>query len=405
MKTSTLRTVDRVVGVPACALLTLHRKLFGRGPTGKPGRILFVKLAEQGSTVLAERAILDAVARVGRANVYFLVFTENRFILDVMGLIPEENVLTIDSTSIPAVVWSILAALRRMRALHLDTAIDLEFFARSSVIMAYLSGAGRRVGLHPFEGAGPWRGDLLTHRVNYNPYVHTGDFFRLLVAALDQPPSRFPAYDGPPPSSEGQPVTPRPPAPADLQAIRGLLTAWLGRDEVPPIVLLNANSSDLVPLRRWDGDRYIELARRLLAARADLHIVFTGRPDEAAGAGRLADAVASPRCASLAGRTTLGQLLALYSISQVLVTNDSGPAHFATLTPIDVVTLFGPETPSLFAARTPRNHVIWAGLGCSPCVNAFNNRLSACRDNVCMQRITVDAVLAETLAALAARRG
>ena len=37
-------------------------------------------------------------------------------------------------------------------------------------------------------------------------------------------------------------------------------------------------------------------------------------------------------------------------------------------------------------------YAIWAGLACSPCVNAFNNRQTACRDNVCMQAITVDQV-------------
>lgn len=403
MNTSTLRTVDRVVGVPACALLTLHRRLLGRRPEGPVRRILFVKLAEQGSTVLAETAIREAIARVGRDNVFFLVFAENRFILDVMGLVPEANVVAIDASSLPVVARSTLRALRRLRALGIDTAIDLEFFARSSVILAYMSGAARRVGLHAYEGAGPWRGDLLTHRLNYNPYLHTGDLFRLLVAALDQPPDQFPAYpDGPPPADERS-SEPRPPAPADLAAVAGILREWTGSAEVPPIVLLNANCGDLVPLRRWAEDRYLELARRLLEARPDLRVVFTGRPDEAPGAERLARAVASPRCVSLAGRTTLGQLLALYSLSQVLVTNDSGPAHFATLTPIDVVTLFGPETPALFAARSPRNHVLWAGLACSPCVSAFNNRLSDCRDNLCMQRIAVDDVLGETLAALARR--
>ena len=403
MKTSTLRVVDRVVGVPSCALLTLHRRLFGRRPEGPVRRILFVKLAEQGSTVLAETAIREAIARVGRDNVFFLVFTENRFILDVMGLIPEDNVVTIDASSLPAVVASTVSALRRLRALQVDAAIDLEFFARSSVILAYMSGAARRVGLHPYEGAGPWRGDLLSHRLNYNPYIHTDDLFRLLVAALDQPPDRFPAYPAKPPVADERTSDPRPPAPRDLEAVEGLLREWTGLAEVPPIVLLNANCGDLVPLRRWAEDRYIELARRLLDARPELRIVFTGRPDEAPGAERLARAVASPRCVSLAGHTTLGQLLALYSLSQVLVTNDSGPAHFATLTPIDVVTLFGPETPFLFAARSPRNHVLWAGLACSPCVSAFNNRLSDCRDNLCMQRIPVDDVLAETLAALARR--
>src|SRR5215472_16709710 len=70
----------------------------------------------------------------------------------------------------------------------------------------------------------------------------------------------------------------------------------------------------------------------------------------------------------------------------------SGPAHFASLTPIHVVTLFGPETPALFAARSPSTTTLWAGIPCSPCVNAYNNRQSVCRDNLCMQAITVDDV-------------
>ncbi len=94
----------------------------------------------------------------------------------------------------------------------------------------------------------------------------------------------------------------------------------------------------------------------------------------------------------MAGKTTLRQLLVLYCLADVLVTNDSGPAHFATLTPIRTITLFGPETPALFGARTPRTNIIWKGLPCSPCVSAYNNRMSACPDNICMQRITVDEV-------------
>jgi len=54
--------------------------------------------------------------------------------------------------------------------------------------------------------------------------------------------------------------------------------------------------------------------------------------------------------------------------------------------------LFGPETPALFAARSPNVTVLWAGIACSPCVNAYNNRQSVCRNNLCMQAITVDDV-------------
>ncbi len=73
------------------------------------------------------------------------------------------------------------------------------------------------------------------------------------------------------------------------------------------------------------------------------------------------------------------QLLVLYHLADVLVTNDSGPAHYATITPIDVVVLFGPESPTIFGPVSPRSHHLWAELPCSPCVTAFNNRLSPCR--------------------------
>ena len=106
----------------------------------------------------------------------------------------------------------------------------------------------------------------------------------------------------------------------------------------------------------------------------------------------VARAVGSPRAVCLAGRTTLRQLLVLFGLAEVLVTNDSGPAHFGALTTVDVVALFGPETPLLFGAPGPRSHSLWAGIACSPCVNAFNNRQTACRDNVCMKTLSVGQV-------------
>ncbi len=396
------RAVDRWVGVPICVVLTaLARLSRRRGAPQGLRRLLFVKLAEQGSTVLAANALNRAIEMVGRDNVFFLAFAENRFILDAMGLLPAANVLTIEVHSLPAAAWSALGAVRRLRALHLDAALDLEFFARSSAIFAYLSGARMRVGLHSFAGEGPYRGDLMTHRLLYNPYLLTSEMFLQLVDALDQPPGRFPAYGKPRAAAAPVPCT-HTPAVEDLDAMRALVRTS-GCQPDAPIVLLNANGSDLLPLRRWDRTRYVELASRLLAARPDVHVMFTGSPAERADAEQLARDVASPRCASVAGKTSLRELLALYSLSRVLVTNDSGPAHFASITPINVVTLFGPETPALFAARTPRNQALWAGLVCSPCVNAYNNRLSRCRDNLCMQSIGVDEVLDATLRALAAR--
>ena len=278
----------------------------------------------------------------------------------------------------------------RMRREGIDATIDCEFFARSSAILSYLSGARVRVGFHAYHGEASYRGDLMTHRLSFNPFLHASQIFDLLVEALTLDPAKLPMCDVTPVESVDLPR--HVPRPADVAATEGVLRDALGVETIPPVVLLNANCGDLLPLRRWEPQRYVELARKLLAHYPDVTIALTGAPSEAPEAEALVAQVGSPRCVSLAGRTTLDQLFALYGLSELMITNDSGPAHYATVTPIDVITLFGPETPAVFGARTPRSHILWKGIACSPCVNAFNDRQSACTDNVCMQRITVDDV-------------
>ncbi len=396
LPTSKLQKIDRWLGVPVCALFTLVGRLLGRPvpPAGLPAgsRILFIKLAEQGSTVLAQAAIRRAVAMMGRENVFFVVFAENRFILDVLDLIPVGNVFTINAGSIASLVASTWQALRRIRRMNFEAAVDLEFFARMSAAFCFVTGARRRVGFQTFFGEGPYRGDLMTHRLLYNPYHHTSTTFALMVEALQADPAQLPTFVSHPRDMASDASSAEfHPQPEEVDAVRAILQPLANG---APLILLNANASDLIPLRRWAPERYVELARQLLDALPEARVVMTGAPSEAAAADTLVSQIGSDRCFSLAGKTTLRQLLIVYTLAEVLITNDSGPAHFASLTPINVITLFGPETPRLFAALTPRNVALWSGVACSPCVNAYNNRQSPCRNNVCMQQITVEQVFA-----------
>jgi ADP-heptose:LPS heptosyltransferase len=421
MNVSSMRRIDRWLGTPVCFLLTCWRRCFSRCPpelSWQPRRLLFIKLAEKGSTVLAQGAIRAAISRVGSANVFFLLFAENRPILDLLDLIPPENVIAIRTRGLVGTFLGACKAVFRLRRIGIDAAIDMEFFARSSAALCYLSGARWRVGYHAFGGEASYRGDLMTHRLSFNSYLHTAQTFRIMVEALDHPADQFPRFKltPPPPDPGGTWFSP---SEEEIAAVQSLLRERLGPLPFSPcritgtvplkprgqspfsgrdgrrLLVLNANASDLMPLRRWPGDRYVELAQRLLARYPMAAIVFTGAPSEVPAVEKLVGRVASPRCISLAGETTLRQLLVLYGLAEILVTNDSGPAHFATLTSVDVVVLFGPKTPRLFAAPSPRTHPLWAGLACSPCLNAFNDRNSSYRDNACLQHITVDDVFAQ----------
>lgn len=406
MKASTIRVVDSWLGIPACAVLTLWRRLFDRRRAPGPVRkILFFKLVEQGATVLAYPSLKAAVDRVGSENVFFMVLEENRAILDQLEIIRPANVISVPKGGTLTTAVGLFRALLRVRREKIDSVLDYEFFARVSAVFAYLCGATRRVGYHRFQGGGPWRGDLMTHRLVYSPHVHALRAMRVMLEALWREPAQLPALDIDQYAFDESLVRFQPRA-EEVEVVRDTISAAAGGVRPGRIVLLNANTSDrdLVPLRRWEAERYVELAGRILAAYDDVFVAFTGAPSEARDVEPLVAAVNHPRCFSMAGKTTVRQLLILYTLSEVLVSNDSGPAHFAALTDVEVVTLFGPEVPRLWGALGPRSHIIWLALPCSPCLSAYNNRLAVeCRNNLCMKGITVERVY-ETVRGILDRR-
>ena len=408
MKPATIRFIDKYLGAAACACFSgLYRVQRAIGlapipPTGTvPERILFLKLVEQGATVLASGALLRAIDLVGRENVHFCCFAENRAIVDIMDLIPPENVLTIRTTRFTITVWDILRVAWRARRLKVDATIDLEFFAKSSAVLAYLCGAQRRVGMDRFTAEGPYRGQLMTHRVQYSPYLHTAIAYALLLEAVLRDPEEVPLCKELP---EDYAMTPLQRRPSDdmLTNLRERLEAVLPAG-INRIVLLNPNPTDSLFVRKWPEQRFVSLGREILERHTDTALVFVGTPEEREDTERLCTEIASERVVTMAGRTTLRELIGLFWIADVLVTNDSGPAHFATLSPIHIVAMYGPETPVLFGPLGTRVQIVHYHLSCSPCLNVFNHRVSPCRDNVCIQRITVDEVGAAVDGALAER--
>jgi ADP-heptose:LPS heptosyltransferase len=409
-----MRWLDRWVGVPVCIALTvvrrmahLGRRVLGRAGGGvlpEPPTILFVKLAEMGSTVLALPALTRLRELFPGVRLHYLCFEENRSVLNLVPEIGWDGVHTIGTGSLPRFAADVLRVLWTLRKQNVDAAIDLECFSRASAILAYLSGARVRVGFHRFRAEGLNCGDLFTHRLSYSNHLHTSAAFLSLIEALAaplgevpllkkriEPPCELPAFR--PTESERQTVLAR------------LRERGYPADRSPAIAILNINASDLMPLRRWPTERFEELARRCLTEYSDTWIVLTGAPGEAPAVDAVARRLNHERVISLAGRTTLRELVTLHTLADVLVTNDSGPAHFAALTPIQVVSLFGPETPELYGPLGKGGHAITAGLACSPCIHVFNSRNSPCTDNLCMKAISVDQVFAAVRRGLDERRG
>ena len=405
MKLRTMRAIDYWMGVPLCFLCTQMVRLLGR-PRGseKPKRILFIELSEMGSTVIANPALEKAKDKLG-AEIFFLIFERNVDSLRLLGTVPESNIVTIRETGVMQLALDSLRFLRWARKAKIDTVVDLELFSRYSALLTGLSGAKRRVGFHRFHGEGLYRGEMMTHRVNYNGHIHMAKNFVCMVNALLAAKPETP-YSKTYVSDEEIRVPVQHVAESGKEYVRGLVREVHPdyKPEYHRIVLINPNSSEMLPQRRWPRANFAALAAMVVGEWQDALVLITGSPSEREEALRMQDEVGHPRFRSIAGMHKLEALIPLYNVAAVLVTNDSGPAHFSAIAPIRSIVLFGPETPRLYGSLG-NTESITADLSCSPCVTAANQKNSACDDPVCMRMITPERVLESIRCVLDGQRG
>ena len=407
MRIDALRLLDRILGVPLCWLFTLGRRFvrLARPASNLPAprRVLIIKLSEMGSTVLAYPAIEELKRRIPGAELFFLVFKNNAAIVDVLGLVPAGNIISVDYGSPRRLLTSGLRAMRRLSAKGIDTTIDMDFFSRLTALIAFFLCRGNRVGFHRYNDEGLYRGDLLTHRVLYSPHIHTSAAFMALVLTLFEKPDDEPYYRGRVDPNEIA-LFRYTPSSEDVKSVWDKLeAAGVKRTEGGAILLINPNSSDIFPLRKWPLPYFAELCQRLLQELPACRLVVTGVAAERADARYILDQVQNQRCIDFTGRTTFRELLALYSLAGLMVTNDSGPAHFASLLSLPTIVLFGPETPRLYSSLGTRHRDLYADFACSPCVSVYNGKKSACTENRCLKSILPDQVLREALAHLEQR--
>ncbi|MEO8332165.1 MAG: glycosyltransferase family 9 protein [Gallionella sp.] len=396
------RAVDRYLGVPICALLSLLDRFRGNATVNTPPRrILIILLSEMGSLVLAHPMFARLKQQYPDAAIHVLLFAKNREVLDLLGVVPAANVLTLDDGSLSGLVKDSLNAIRTLRALKIDAVIDCELFARISSIFSFLSGAPLRVGFHRHTQEGLYRGSFINRPVMYNPYRHLSQQFLTMVAALESTTV---------PVAKSQPA-PDPCIPPQLDFVEQeleLVATQLHEDfpaiKDKPLVLVYP-SGGILPIRAWPIDYYSLLCRKLLDEGYAVGVI--GLKGDQPLAQVIVDHCQSTLCVDLAGYTkSVRQLLVLFHRASLLVTNDGGPGQFAALTPLPTITFFGPETPQLYQPLGSNGYCFFLSLPCSPCLTAYNHRTSPCDgDNQCLKQITPEQVWAKAREMLAKDAG
>lgn len=389
------RAVDRLAGVPICALLSLIdrlRHVLGiSAPVSPPRRILIILLSEMGSLVLAHPMFARLQQQYPDASLHIMLFRKNREVLDLLGVIPEENVLTVDDRSLTEFATDSLGAIQKMRALKFDVVIDCELFSRVSSIFSYLSGAPVRVGFHPHTQEGLYRGSFINRPVLYNPYRHLSQQLLTMVSAIESrtvPTAKEVAAS----EVNNPPMLAFPEE--ELLRVSAQLYADFPAIKNKKLVLVYP-SGGILPIRAWPLESYLQLCDGLLSDGYAVGVI--GLKDDKPLAQAVVEHCQNDHCVNLAGYTkSVRHLLAIFNHASLLITNDGGPGQFAALTPIPSLIFFGPETPALYSSLSSNAHYFYSSLSCSPCLTAYNHRSSPCDgDNQCLKQITPERVLAK----------
>ena len=401
MHPDTMRLIDRWVGTPLCFFASFwpwnkYRENssvpFKTGMPPPSDIIVFIGIAEIGALVVAYPAIEEARKQFPKSRICFITAAAGVQTLELMGF-EEEDILLLETDSIKSLLQGLLKIRTHFKEERVS-AVVLEPFARFSTLLSAWIGASQRIGCYRFLNEGVYLGNLLTHRLVYNSHLHASQTYFAMTKALNDQGSTEPLLKetiAPQIRNRLKISIPE----KEQQALWTRLQSKCPGKKFIKIILINANTSDIIPLRKWPLESFVELGKQLLE-NSKITVVLTGGPDEQDACAELAKKINSERVINFAGKTSFKELITLYSISDLLITNDSGPVHFASTTEIPIVALFGPETPKIFGPMSPKAKVISLELACSPCISVFNQKKSSCRDNQCMKQISVQMVVKET---------
>lgn len=358
-------------------------------------RVLIVKLSSLGDVLHALPAAQALRAALPQATLAWAVEQAHAPVLRCQSFLDE------------TIVWDrgTLRGFRefigRLRATPWDLAIDLQGLFRSGLV-AWLSGARRRIGFAAARELAPL---FYTERVPLQTMdCHAVERLLELVghlgAALPGMPLARPYVAGGPPAAPrpGPALFPLHPSADELAAV----DRWCAAHRFDPsrqrLVILNPHCRR--PANVWPLERFVELARRLLAA--GTRVAVTG----GAAAGHLGDAM-SRRLGDALWRadgcfSVLGSA-ALLARAALLVTGDTGPMHLAVAVGTPVVALLGATAPVRTGPYASDAVVIHKRLACAPCLA---KRCPLGHDPpACMAAIGVDEVYQAVCARLDAAQG
>lgn len=118
--------------------------------------------------------------------------------------------------------------------------------------------------------------------------------------------------------------------------------------------------------KRWPAERYGELADRLIDE-LDAEVLLVGSQEELDVSGEVTGRMRN-KPITMTGKTSLAEIVSVLSLVDLLVTNDTGPAHIASALGRPTLVIFGPTNPLTTSPFSAAGEIIRHPPDCAPCM-------------------------------------
>ena len=322
-----------------------------------PQKILIIKPSALGD-IVHSLPFLDTVKRCyPQASIHWVVarglhtFLEGHPLIDRLWIIDKEKWKR--PGNFRQTIREIAALGKGLRQERFDLSVDLSGLLRSGLI-TLVANAEYKLG---FKEADEGSALFYSHRIHGSMKIHAIDRYLKIAEAMGCPVGaiRYPFA----------PYQETPAISKDLPREYVVMTPSAGKE---------AN--------RWPAERFGQLAARL-----DLPALLIGGKSDQAVADEVAQH-AKGKAISLAGQTSIKELIPIIANAKYFITNDTGPMHIAAALGVPVFAIFGPANPDRTGPYGEQHTIIREELPCSPCY-----AWKPCDNWQCMEAISVERVL------------
>jgi len=352
----------------------------------EPKKILIVKLSAIGDVVQTFPMVEALKKEFPRASIDWLVEEEASDLLfghpALNRVIVSRRKSWLKSIFADGKFWETLGEIKRfirdLRSENYDWVIDNHGIFKSGLLL-FLSRGRRKIGFQPSSGIAE-EGYYLFANERYPALSierHALERYLDLISQMGVPVPEV-TFEYPVP-------------PAALEKAETLLRQ--NSFSRHPLVVIHPMAK--WPTKQWPLENFAQLIFSLTAK--GISVIITGsREDEEPVRQILHLLKGRPenhdhRILNLVGKTSLRELAGIFSLSDLVLTPDTGPMHLAAAVKAPLIALFGPTAPWRTGPYGNGNLIIRKALACSPC---FKKKCSTLE---CMNTITVEEVLEAAL--------